>query len=39
LDGPVRVNEVYNSARVGLALSECEGAMLASVEYMLAGYA
>jgi glycosyltransferase involved in cell wall biosynthesis len=31
------VNRAYNSARVGLALSECEGAMLAAVEYMLAG--
>jgi hypothetical protein len=27
----------YNSARVGLSLSACEGAMLASVEYMLCG--
>jgi glycosyltransferase involved in cell wall biosynthesis len=31
------INDVYNSSRVGLALSGCEGAMLASVEYMLAG--
>jgi hypothetical protein len=31
------INEVYNGASVGLALSECEGAMLACVEYMLAG--
>ncbi len=28
---------IYNSARVGLALSACEGAMLACVEYMLCG--
>jgi glycosyltransferase involved in cell wall biosynthesis len=28
---------VYNSARVGLALSACEGTMLAAVEYMLCG--
>ena len=28
---------VYNQASVGLALSKCEGAMLASVEYMLCG--
>ncbi len=27
----------YNQASVGLALSKCEGAMLASVEYMLCG--
>jgi glycosyltransferase involved in cell wall biosynthesis len=29
--------EILNRARVGLALSKCEGAMLASVEYMLCG--
>jgi glycosyltransferase involved in cell wall biosynthesis len=28
---------IYNQAGVGLALSKCEGAMLASVEYMLCG--
>jgi glycosyltransferase involved in cell wall biosynthesis len=28
---------MYNQAKVGLALSACEGAMLASVEYMLCG--
>jgi glycosyltransferase involved in cell wall biosynthesis len=31
------INDVYGRSRVGLALSECEGAMLAAVEYMLAG--
>jgi glycosyltransferase involved in cell wall biosynthesis len=31
------VNTVYNRSRVGLALSACEGAMLSSAEYMLAG--
>jgi glycosyltransferase involved in cell wall biosynthesis len=31
------INSVYNRSRVGLGLSESEGAMLASVEYMLAG--
>lgn len=31
------INTIYNRSRVGLALSECEGAMLSSVEYMLAG--
>jgi glycosyltransferase involved in cell wall biosynthesis len=31
------INEVYSRSKVGLALSECEGAMLAAVEYMLAG--
>jgi len=38
--GWVHTNEVvdtYNRASVGLALSACEGAMLASVEYMLCG--
>jgi hypothetical protein len=32
-----QINDVYNLSRVGLALSACEGAMLAAVEYMLAG--
>jgi glycosyltransferase involved in cell wall biosynthesis len=32
-----QINDVYNRSRVGLALSACEGAMLAAVEYMLAG--
>jgi glycosyltransferase involved in cell wall biosynthesis len=31
------INDVYNRSRVGLALSAVEGAMLAAVEYMLAG--
>jgi glycosyltransferase involved in cell wall biosynthesis len=41
-DGPIRlppdkVNEIYNQAHVGLCLSEVEGAMYSSIEYMLAG--
>jgi glycosyltransferase involved in cell wall biosynthesis len=32
-----QVVAIYNQASVGLALSKCEGAMLASVEYMLCG--
>jgi glycosyltransferase involved in cell wall biosynthesis len=32
-----QVNDIYNRANVGLALSSVEGAMLAAVEYMLAG--
>jgi glycosyltransferase involved in cell wall biosynthesis len=32
-----QINDIYNEARVGLALSECEGANLATVEYMMAG--
>jgi glycosyltransferase involved in cell wall biosynthesis len=31
------VVDTYNQSHVGLALSACEGAMLASVEYMLCG--
>ena len=34
---PEEVNEVYNRSAVGLCLSACEGAMFASMEYMLAG--
>jgi glycosyltransferase involved in cell wall biosynthesis len=34
---PEDIVAIYNSARVGLALSAIEGAMLASVEYMLCG--
>jgi hypothetical protein len=34
---PVEVNRHLNRASVGLCLSEMEGAMLASVEYLLAG--
>ncbi len=34
---PEEVNRVLNSSRVGLCLSEVEGAMLASMEYLLAG--
>ncbi len=36
LDGEA-VNAAYNQAAVGLCLSEVEGAMLSSMEYMLAG--
>ena len=32
-----QINEIYNRSRVGLALSAVEGAMLAAVEYLLAG--
>jgi glycosyltransferase involved in cell wall biosynthesis len=32
-----RVNEIYNEAHVGLCLSEAEGAMLSSIEYLMAG--
>src|SRR5262245_17573775 len=32
-----QVNEIYNQAAVGLCLSPVEGAMYASLEYMLAG--
>jgi glycosyltransferase involved in cell wall biosynthesis len=35
--GPDDIARVINESRVGLALSEVEGAMLASVEYMLCG--
>jgi glycosyltransferase involved in cell wall biosynthesis len=35
--GTAEVNTLYNRSRVSLALSACEGAMLSSVEYMLAG--
>lgn len=35
--GPREVNRVLATARVGLCLSEAEGAMTASVEYLLAG--
>ncbi|HZP20830.1 MAG TPA: glycosyltransferase [Bauldia sp.] len=31
------VNQAYNRAAVGLCLSEVEGAMMSSIEYMLAG--
>jgi glycosyltransferase involved in cell wall biosynthesis len=34
---PAEVNACYNRANVGLALSKEEGAMLVSMEYMLAG--
>jgi len=34
---PVKVNEIYNQATCGLALSSEEGAMYASIEYLLAG--
>jgi len=34
---PPRVNRVLAQCRVGLCLSELEGAMLASIEYLLAG--
>jgi glycosyltransferase involved in cell wall biosynthesis len=34
---PEEVNEVYNQSAVGLCLSAREGAMFASMEYMLAG--
>ena len=34
---PAEVNRVLNRSRVGLCLSEVEGAMLASMEYLLAG--
>lgn len=34
---PARVNEVYNQAQVGLCLSEVEGAMYSSIEYLLSG--
>lgn len=34
---PAEVNRVYNQAHVGLCLSALEGAMYASIEYLLAG--
>lgn len=34
---PEEVNRIYNQSAVGLCLSACEGAMFASMEYMLAG--
>ncbi|WP_164127899.1 glycosyltransferase, partial [Stenotrophomonas maltophilia] len=34
---PEAVNRVYNQAAVGLCLSAVEGAMCASMEYLMAG--
>ena len=33
----IKVNEIYNESRVGLCLSRREGAMHASIEYLLSG--
>lgn len=35
--GPPEVNEIYNKSSVGLCLSAAEGAMHASIEYLLSG--
>ena len=34
---PAQVNQIYNQAHVGLCLSQVEGAMNSSMEYLLAG--
>jgi len=35
--GPAAVNECLNRCRTGLCLSDCEGAMYASIQYLLSG--